>query len=207
MTSLGLIASLVGLTFVIPVTQGLISKLIAPSQHGELISSILIILCISFGYERIQLLTLLSTSSFWRKFYYVAGICVSILLIINILNQPVSKISGQVRSPLDVIDVIILGPIAEEFIFRGVMWSIIEKLVKSGHWQVAALLGSSLLFGVEHLGYWALSYWPLPPDALMHAVLMVGAGIGFGSVRIASRSLAPPMIAHMFANGAILLTQ
>ena len=100
-----------------------------------------------------------------------------------------------------------LGPIAEELIFCGVMWPICKRLVENSYWQVTTFLGSSLLFGVEHLGYWALSHWPLPPDAMLHAVLMVGAGVGFGIVRLASRSLTPPMLVHMFANGAIPLAQ
>ena len=135
------------------------------------------------------------------------GVIILVLLVINTLNQPASKITGQARSPLEVVDVIVFGPIAEELIFRGVMWAIFERLSKNDHWGVIALAGTSLLFGVEHLGYWAQSHWPLPPDAAIHSLSMVAAGACFGILRQASKSLVAPTTVHMLVNGAILLTQ
>jgi membrane protease YdiL (CAAX protease family) len=143
----------------------------------------------------------------WKVFCCLVGIVVFGLLIINIRNEPVSKITGQARSPFEVMDVIFLLPIAEELVFRGVIWSIFERLSKNGSWSVVTLVGTSLLFGVEHLGYWAQSNGVLPPDAIVHALLMVVAGACFGAFRLTSRSLAVPMVVHMLANGAILLTQ
>ncbi|ESA37665.1 caax amino terminal protease family [Leptolyngbya sp. Heron Island J] len=205
--SLGLITGLAALTFITSATQWLVRNLGSSSQYDSLLSSILIILCIFFWYKETRSFPWFPASSFWKISCYLMGIIVFILLIINILNQPVSKITGQARSLFEVMDVIVFGPIAEELVFRGVMWSIFKRLAQNSHGRVVTLIGTSLLFGVEHLGYWALSYWPLPPAAMMHALLMVGAGAFFAALRLASRSLLAPIAVHMLANGAILLTQ
>ncbi len=205
---LGLITGLVALTFITSATQWLVGKLGSSLQYDGLLSSMLIILCIFLWDKKTRSFPWFPASSFWKKSCYFVGIVVCILLIINILHQPISRITEQARSPLEVVDVIVAGPMAEELIFRGVMWSIFERLAKNSHGHVVTLIGTSLLFGVGHLGYWALSYWPLPFDAVMHALLMVvAAGACFGTLRLASRSLAAPTAIHMLANGTILLTQ
>ena len=204
--SLGLITSLAALTFIKSATQWLVRKLGSSSQYDSLLSSILIILCIFLWYTKAGSFPWLSASSFWKKSCYFVSIIIFILLIINILHQPISRITEQARSPFEVVDVIVAGPMAEELIFRGLMWSIFERLTKNSHWHVVTLIGTSLLFGVGHLGYWALFHWPLPLDAMMHALLMVGAGTCFGALRLASRSLAVPIAVHMLVNGGILLT-
>lgn len=202
-----LVAVLAVLTLVVPVMQWLVGKLIASSQYSGLISNIPIILCVCLWYWKTKAFSLLPSSSSWKIFCYLVGVIVCALLIINILNQPVSKITGQARSPFEVVDVIILGPSTEELVFRGVMWSIFERLSKNGRWSVVALVGTSLLFSVEHLGYWAQFHWPLPRDAIIHSLSMVVAGACFGALRMATRSLAAPTVVHMAANGVILLTQ
>jgi len=136
---------------------------------------------------------------------YLGGMVIVALLAVNIWDKPVAKITGQARSPFEVIDVIVLVPLAEELIFRGLLWSLLESI--PGRGSIAALAATSLLFGVEHFGYWAQAGWPLPPEAVLHALSMVGAGLCFGAFRWKSRSLAVPAAIHMLANGAILLTQ
>ena len=205
--SLGLITGLVALTFMTSATQWLVIELGASSLYDSLLSSMLIILCIFLWYQENSSFPWFPASSFWKRACYFVSIIVFILLIINILHQPVSRITEQARLPLEVVDVIVTGPIAEEFVFRGVMWSMVERLAKHNYWRVVTLIGTSLLFGVGHLGYWALFYWPLPLDAVMHALLMVGAGACFGALRLVSQSLAATAAIHMLANGAILLTQ
>jgi membrane protease YdiL (CAAX protease family) len=143
-------------------------------------------------------------SSQWKAFYYLALAVVLGLLIFNIQNRPVAKITGQARQPLEIFDLIILLPVAEELVFRGAIWSKIER---HGIGHIAVLAGTSLMFGVEHLGYWAQSNWPLPPSAYFHALSTVFAGVFFGLFRLKSDSLAVPIALHMLANGAILLTQ
>ncbi|HTX80064.1 MAG TPA: CPBP family intramembrane glutamic endopeptidase [Longilinea sp.] len=151
---------------------------------------------------------LLPSTSFWKVFCALGLLLTLGLLIVNIRNAPVAKITGQARSPYEVLSVILFSPIAEELIFRGIIWSILTRLSKNRRWNIAiVLVGSSLLFGVEHLGYWAQSYGSLPVEAFIHAASMVLAGICFSAFRQTSRSLAVPAVIHILANGLILLTQ
>lgn len=204
---LGPVTILAVLTFVVPGMLWFVDRPIVPSQYGGLIGSVPIIFCVCLWYGRTRTFSLLPSSSLWKIFCLFAGVIILVLLVINTLNQPASKITGQARSPFEVVGTIVFLPIAEELIFRGVMWSTFERLSKNGRWSVVALAGTSLLFGVEHLGYWAQSHWPLPPEAAIHSLSMVAAGACFGILRQASRSLAAPVAVHMFANGIILLTQ
>jgi membrane protease YdiL (CAAX protease family) len=203
----GITACSIGWTFTIPAMLWLMKTLVVRSEYGGLFNSISIILCTSLWFMKTKAFCFHTTSSQWRVFYYLGLIVTLGLLLFNIQSQPVSKITGQARSPFEVLDVIALVPLAEELVFRGVIWSMIEKIAKGDHVRLAALVGTSLLFGIEHLGYWAQSNWPLPPDAYFHAISMVFAGLFFGFFRLKSNSLAIPAVLHMLANGAILLTQ
>ncbi|MBN2116920.1 MAG: CPBP family intramembrane metalloprotease [Anaerolineales bacterium] len=193
------------LTFAVPAVQWLVNEVAAPWPYRGWLSSLTIILCAGLWYGKSKARFFLPASHFWRVFGCLGGIAGLGLLTINLFNQPVSKISGQARSPFDVIDVILLVPLAEELIFRGLLWSFFEGTTSSG--RMIALAATSLLFGIEHLGYWAQAGWPLPPEAVLHALSMVGAGLCFGALRWRSRSLAVPAAVHLLANGAILLTQ
>lgn len=205
---LSLIPILAVLTFAIPAMQWLVGTFVSLSPYSGLISSISIILCIFLWYRRTKAFSLLPSSSAWKVFCYFVGAIVLALLIINIQNEPVSKITGQPRSPFEVVNVIILVPITEELIFRGVIWSIFERLCESDRWIVVLpLVGTSLLFGIEHLGYWLQSNWLLPPEAIVHILSMVVAGACFGAFRLVSGSVVVSMVIHMLANGIILLTQ
>jgi membrane protease YdiL (CAAX protease family) len=192
------------LTFVIPIAQWVSSKFIPRAEYGGITSSIVIILCVGLLLWKTKRTLFLSLSSRWKLFCYLAVAAILILLTINILNRPVARITGQPRSSFEVLDVIILLPIAEELIFRGAIWSRIQNW---GFGQIAILAGTSLLFGIEHLGYWAQTSWSLPPGAYFHAFSMIFAGAFFGFFRLKSGSLTIPTALHMLANGAILLTQ
>jgi membrane protease YdiL (CAAX protease family) len=202
-----LVVVLVVLTFAIPTAQCFVGKFASFSLYKGLTSSIFIIFCVCIWYWKAKSLSFFPSSSFWKAFCYLGWPIALGLLIINIQNAPVAEITGQARSPFEVIDVIIFSPIAEELVFRGVMWSIFTGFSRNSRWSIIVILaGSSLLFGVEHLGYWVQSNWPLPVDAIIHALSMVAAGVCFGMFRQTSRSLAVPMVIHMLANGVILLT-
>ena len=207
LASIGLMSIPVFLTFAVPIMLWLANKLVAIPQYCGLISSIPIILSVFLWQGRTRAFSWLPSSSFWKASCFFMGVIITALLVINIINHPVSKITGHARSPVEVVGVIVLLPIAEELVFRGVIWSIFKRVSKNIRWSVVALAGTSLLFGIQHLGYWAQSQWPLPPDAFIHSLSMVAAGACFGIFRQASKSLVVPMAVHMFANGAILLTQ
>lgn len=195
-----------GLTFIIPAAQWLASELLPPASTRGVICSFVIILGMYLWYARTKSATFLHTASFWRAIVYAGSMVVIILLTIDIRNAPVAKITGQARTPLEVLDVIVLVPLAEELIFRGVLWSVFEKISANNTGAIVFVM-TSLLFGVEHLGYWAQAGLPLPPQAFVHALSMVGAGLCFGALRWRSGSPAVPVVIHMLANGAILLAQ
>jgi membrane protease YdiL (CAAX protease family) len=202
-----LIAGTIALTFSIPLLQWLPAKFIPDAEYRVLISSIPFILSISLWNNRTRAFSFQPTSQWWKTLFFLLLAVVFGLLLFNVQNQPVSKITGEARSPFEVLEVVILVPIAEEMIFRGVVWSIFEKRSKGDYRQFVVLAATSLLFGVEHLGYWAQTSWPLPGEAYFHAFSMGFAGLFFGLFRLKSNSIAIPAVLHMLANNVILLAQ
>jgi membrane protease YdiL (CAAX protease family) len=198
---------LVVFTFVIPVVQWLVNKLLTNSEYAGVISSVAVILSISLWLRQGKAISFHTLSFHWKPYFYLVLTVILGLLIFNVLNQPVSKITGQTRSPFEVLDIIVFLPFAEELIFRGAIWSILERFFKADIGRIAVFVGTSLLFGIEHLGYWAQSNWPLPLDAYFHAISMIFAGIFFGFFRYKFGSLTIPILLHMLANDVILLIQ
>ena len=203
----GYIFILAILTIIIPLMQWLASKYIAPSGYGALVGNVIIIVLLSYWCLREELFSYRPSSPLGKAFSLFVGISVLILLVHNLQDRPVSRITGQAKLPHEVVDVTVLGSIAEEIVFRGAMWSIFKQLSGKGKEQIIALLGTSVLFGVSHIGYWVQSSWPLPPGAYVHVISMVLAGLFFGVFRLKTRSLTVPISFHMLANGVILLAQ
>ena len=195
------------LTFVIPTIMWFVRDVLLSSRYNELAAGAVVIICSFFWNGKTRAFPLLSSSALWRFSCFIGCLITLVLLFINLLNSPIARITGQARLPLSVISVIVLLPIAEELIFRGFIWALFEKLSSKYNLAIFPLLGTSLMFGLGHLGYWLQSYCPLPPDAVVHVLLMVAAGLGFGAVRMASGSLVAPMVVHMGANGTLLLFQ
>ena len=204
---LGSLFSLAILTFVIPLVQLLTDRLGKSKGVGTLLGNALIILVLGCWSARNRLLDYYPSSPLGRAVYYLMGISMLILLILNVQSQPASGITGQARSPCEVINVVVLGSAAEELVFRGAMWSLFQQLARGGNENRKALAGTSILFGVEHLGYWAQSTWPLPMDAYIHSISMVVAGLFFGILRLKTESLPIPMFVHVLANGFIVSFQ
>jgi membrane protease YdiL (CAAX protease family) len=139
------------------------------------------------------------------------GIALAIpLLIINIENSPVASIAGHARSPVEVMDVVLITPIAEDLLFRGMIWYLLLRLF-AHHFgeekEIVILIISSILFGLEHIGYWYLSNGTIQIHAMVHSISMIVAGACFGYFRRITRSLSVPMVVHILANDIILLFQ
>jgi membrane protease YdiL (CAAX protease family) len=125
-------------------------------------------------------------------------------------NPPVARITGRIRSPIEIIDVIFIAPVAEELLFRGVIWFILMRLLPHDmekEKELLVLLLTSGLFGVEHIGYWFLSNGTIQINAILHAFSMVFAGACFGYFRQIARSLSVPIVIHVVANAIILFFQ
>ena len=87
---------------------------------------------------------------------------------------------------LGLISVIIIAPIAEEFIFRGFLYSQL-KITKFGSWGAVAV--SSLLWTVIHFQY----------EPLILVILFI-FGIFLGYIRMAYSSLVLPIALHAINN-------
>lgn len=82
--------------------------------------------------------------------------------------------------------VVILAPVMEEFIFRGVMFSLLEK-----HGTGFAVIGSGIIFGLAHMDF----------SSVIFATI---AGFVFGYLYAKTRNLWVTIIVH-FLNNAIAM--
>ena len=194
------------LTFVIPTMQWFVDSIRLTSTYGEIVPSVFIIVGASLWYLKTNPFSFLPPLRSWKIFCVVGSLSTLVLVFIDIANEPISQITGQARCAVSVVNVVVLLPLAEELIFRGHMWSFFEKVSVKRRFEMT-LLGTSFLFGVGHIGYWLLFYWPLPIDAVLHSLLMIFAGLCFGFFRWISDSLWVPMIVHTVANGIVLIFQ
>ena len=95
---------------------------------------------------------------------------------------------GQMLPPtmLNITCAGIAAPIAEELLFRGVMQGRLEE--SAG--PVFALIVSSVLFGVSHIG----------AGGALAVLASCAAGLLFGTVYLKTRSVAWSIVAHIVAN-------
>ena len=204
--ALGSIGICLLLTFVIPTVQFIFNRVGLFPQYDEVVSSIFIIVGSYILYLKIKNIPFLPSLYAWKILCLLGSLCTIFLVLWNVENKPISQITGQARCALSVINVIILLPVAEELIFRGHMWSFLERA--SVNYRLGGtLLGTSFLFGIGHLGYWLQFYWPLPIDAVFHSLSMIFAGFCLGLFRWFSNSILASIIIHAAANGFILFFQ
>lgn len=79
--------------------------------------------------------------------------------------------------------VVILAPIAEELLFRGIIFRMLVK-----HWsEVAAIVVSALLFGLYHMN-------------LMQAIYVLPIGLLLGYTAYKCKSVLPCILIHMINN-------
>lgn len=85
---------------------------------------------------------------------------------------------------------VIMAPVVEEVAFRGVA---LGAIIARGFSPVAAVTVSSLAFAFSHMQY---------SPAAMFVVFL--SGIGFAVLRLLSRTVLVPIVAHMAANANVL---
>ena len=104
------------------------------------------------------------------------------------IEMPVGFLDFMLSEPiiLGLISVIIIAPIAEEFIFRGFLYSQLSR-TKLGPWGAVTL--SSFLWTVIHFQY----------EVLILIVLFI-FGIFLGYIRMAYESLSLPIMLHGINN-------
>ncbi len=105
------------------------------------------------------------------------------------LSMLAETLHGPMGVALFVLAVAVVGPIAEEVVFRGLLLPrVAARLGRAG-----ALAGTSVLFGAVHSNYG------------LYAVLTGVLGWILGWTRLASGGLAAPVLLHMLINGAVTL--
>lgn len=88
----------------------------------------------------------------------------------------------------------VFNAIAEEVVFRGVLW---QALVDAGLSTGAVLLVQAVLFGIMHLGG--------VPSGVAGVALATIYGLALGGIRHLSRGLLMPVVVHIFADLTIFL--
>ncbi len=105
------------------------------------------------------------------------------------LSTLAGTIHGPIGVALFVLAVAVVGPIAEEIAFRGLLLPrVAARLGRAG-----ALAATSLVFGAVHSHYG------------LYAVLTVVLGWILGWTRLVSGGLMAPALLHMLINGAVTL--
>lgn len=95
----------------------------------------------------------------------------------------------------------LVGVVEEEFLYRGVPQSKLERVVS----QERAWILSGLLFGLSHVpndffgAFWVVDGGD-PLVATLRLTQQIAAGLLYGLFYAKSRSLVAPVFAHLFSN-------
>jgi membrane protease YdiL (CAAX protease family) len=132
----------------------------------------------------------------WR--FVLAGM--SGTLIVSLAVSPLAQESEWIQQVIEMVResgqllaglllIAGLAPLAEELVFRGLLYGWLE-----GRWGPRiAIVASTLVFGAMHL-------------ELAHIAVALPCGLFFGLLRWRSNSIVPPLAAHMINNAAFVLT-
>jgi uncharacterized protein len=123
----------------------------------------------------------------------VGGLIVSVA--VSPLEQEsewIQQVVEMVREPGQLLASLLLiaglGPLAEELVFRGLLYGWLES-----RWGPRiAIVASTIAFGATHL----------EPE---HIAAALPCGLFFGLLRWRSNSIVPPLVAHMINNAAFVL--
>ena len=97
---------------------------------------------------------------------------------------------------LSVIAIAVVPATCEEILFRGVVLPSFLRFLR----PALAVLASALLFGVIHVD------WTAAGPAFTRIPFAILVGTALGALRVRTRSLVPPMIAHALLNTITFLT-
>jgi membrane protease YdiL (CAAX protease family) len=114
------------------------------------------------------------------------------------LGSIVTVLGGDARRAigLDMISAALLGPVVEEWVFRGLVWNqVVTAMSGRRGAELVALFVSSVVFGLFHTAFEGHTW-----RALYQAVGHAEFGVLVGVMRWRSRSLAPGAIVHGVGN-------
>lgn len=108
--------------------------------------------------------------------------------------------TGPVLPGTALIGFLALGLMAEEWLFRGVVFEAFLRLTPWG--AAGAVWGSAILFAVSHFGYH--SFQPTPA-AWAQVAFTFPMGLALGWLRVRSGRIVPGALAHLSINAAGLI--
>jgi membrane protease YdiL (CAAX protease family) len=94
------------------------------------------------------------------------------------------------------LNVLLTAPLAEEIVFRGLVFRIVSERRGFG----VGLVASSVLFALIHLPYWWLSGEKSGGEIALSLLEVAGMGVLLGGLFHWKRSLWPPLIYHCVNN-------
>lgn len=149
------------------------------------------ILCLAFG----QKSRTARTATPWRivAVAAVSWLCGSVvaLFVFHVWTP-------SLPSWIDLASFLGTGLLAEEFLFRGAVFALAQKLFgTAGRLPVAAIGISAVLFGLQHFGYHG---WHFTGPALTQVSYTIAFGILLGLLRSSSDGLSVPTAVHFLNN-------
>lgn len=165
---------------------------------GGVCSALILFMC--WRWKRTQVSTLLGLRlpkpiAFLKWFAVFAAIMLGIELLAQ--NVPafetdfMEKVIGSTTNwPLLIIGVVILGPLFEELLLRGLLFGSLRHIADE-HISIAISAG---VFALMHLQY-----------SLPVMLLILPMGVALGYARVRSGSIWVPVVIHMLNNGASVL--
>jgi len=133
----------------------------------------------------------------WRKgiLFGLLGF-LALAAVIGVRNHSRLSLFTLPADPATWLNPIVLAPIAEEVLFRGLVFRVLlERLVV---WS--ALVASALLFALIHLPYWWLSGAASPAGLVVRLGSIFAYGVFFALLYRWSGSLYAPIICHVLNN-------
>jgi len=139
-----------------------------------------------------MMLTMLLNNLIKDKLFYLAVITAAVFWVfLGLLTQPVFDLSWPVELPGKFLLLVLLYPLVEELVFRGVIqgW-LLTRINRSWRGVSLANLLTSVLFVALHL-------WQHPP---LWAFAVFVPSLIFGFFRDRYQSVIPAIILHSFYN-------
>lgn len=189
--------------------------LINASHHGGVVSLSIVMTACVMSLTALLLIYQRVRGQIWqflgvRPFYWrTLAVCTWWLALFLVLSEFITHALG--RTPLDFMDAlvgtawlpllvvatVVIAPIYEELVFRGMMFGMIQDACSTHGIKTANLIASvisSLLFAIIHVQY----------EWFEMGVIFVLAMI-FCYARIHCRSLIAPMLLHILNNGVAMV--
>jgi membrane protease YdiL (CAAX protease family) len=134
-----------------------------------------------------------------------AAVCILPIILIAFEVHVRSKITGEYYSILERFEVLIIGPLAEEVYFRGLIWNLLDQaLAPASKRHRVVWIVTAVTFGLYHLGFWSQGLTMFTAQHIAGACI---AGLVFGYLRLNSRGLFWPAWAHVLTNALFLIVR